>query len=125
MTDEHGIIYKECIAGNIIGKHYYGTDKQIKSGTKHFGAGAKVYCIFMYGGMGHQEVRVMGKIRKSSRMIDVVMRTCYIKNFRMQKVYHPKVIKFIDKYFSHFESEESERAFMKMLNENHVEIREV
>ncbi len=81
--------YKEAIVANIIGNHLWGEDKQIKSGTKHFRAGTKVYCVFMYAGMGHENVRVMGKPRKSFKMIDVVIRRTYLKNFRVQKVYAP------------------------------------
>lgn len=101
MIDDNGKEYEECIVGNIIGDHYWGEQKEIKSGTKHFRAGTKVYCIFMYGGMGHEHIRVLGKPRKSFRMVDVVIRPDYIKNFRVQKVYIPRVIDFIKKYPRH------------------------
>jgi hypothetical protein len=98
MTDQNGIEYRECIVGNIIGNHYWGEKKEIKSGTKHFRAGTKVYCAFVYGGMGHEAIWVMGKPRKSFRMIEVVLRHEYIRNFRLQKVYAPYIIKFLDKH---------------------------
>lgn len=89
---------KECIVGNIIHKSYHGTEKQIVSGTKHFSAGTKVYCIFMYGGAGHERVRVLGRHRISGRMIDVIMATAFIKNFRLQKIYKQPVLDFLQKH---------------------------
>lgn len=89
---------EEVIVANIIGDHYWGEQKEIKSGTKHFRPGAKVYCVFMYGGMGHHHVRVFGKPRKSFRMIDVVIARSFLKNFRVQKTYSPQVIAFLKKY---------------------------
>jgi hypothetical protein len=98
MIDENGVRYEECIVGNIIGKHFYGPEKEIKYGTKHFSPGTKVYCAFIYGGAGNENILVFGKPRKSFRMITVVLRRQYIKNFRKQKVYSPKVLKFIDEH---------------------------
>ena len=54
-----------------------------------------MYCVFMYGGNGDQNIRILGKPRKSFRMVDVVIRAFYIKNFRLQKVYEPRIIDFI------------------------------
>ena len=36
MSDKFGIEYDECLVGNIIGNHYWGTDKEIKTGIKLF-----------------------------------------------------------------------------------------
>ena len=33
-TDAEGKYYIECIVGNIIDKHYWGEQKEIRSGTK-------------------------------------------------------------------------------------------
>ncbi len=98
MWDDNGVYYYEVIVGNIIGDHYLGENKEVKSGTKHFGAGTKVYCAFMYGGNGHEAVRVLGKPRKSFRMIEIVLHRGYIKYFRLQKCYSPQVIDFMTKY---------------------------
>jgi hypothetical protein len=119
MEDKPGIDYRECIVGNIIGNHYWGVDKEIKSGTKHFRAGAKVYCVFIYGGMGDVEVRVLGKPRKAARMIDVVMYTRFIKDFRLQKVYNRRVIAFLDKHNWDLRmGEEATNNYLKQLNSN-------
>jgi hypothetical protein len=88
--DDYALVEGEflwCIVGNIVGNHFYGEQKEIKSGTKHFRPGAKVYCIPEYGGMGHETIRVIGKPRGSRGLINVVIQTKRIKNFRLQKVY--------------------------------------
>lgn len=76
-----------CIVGNIVDEHFYGENKEVKRGTKHFRPGAKVYCIPEFGGMGHESIRVIGKPRGNSAMINIVIPTKRIKNFRLQKVY--------------------------------------
>lgn len=122
MWDENGKPYRMCVVGNIIGNHYLGTEKEVRSGTKHFRAGAKVYCIFMYGGMGHQHVRVLGKPRNCGRMIDVVMLTSFIKNFRLKRVYETKVIAFMDKYQPVDDTQAIAESMFEELNERHREI---
>jgi len=88
--DDYALVEGEflwCIVGNIVGNHFFGEQKEIKSGTKHFRPGAKVYCIPEFGGMGHETIRVIGKPRGSKGMINVIIPTKRIKNFRLQKVY--------------------------------------
>jgi len=83
--------FEWCIVGNIVDQNYWGEEKEIKHGTKQFRPGAKVYCMPEFGGMGHESIRVLGKPRKQRRLINVVIRSRLIKNFRIQKVYHPKI----------------------------------
>lgn len=83
--------FEWCIVGNIVDRHYYGTEKEIRRGTKQFRPGAKVYCMPEFGGMAHEEIRVLGKPRKQHRLINIVMKTKRIKDFRVQKVYKPKI----------------------------------
>jgi len=98
MKDQNGIEYEECVVGNVIGPHEWGKQHEIKYSTKYFSSGTKVYCIFMYSGMGNERIRVFGKARQSSRMIDIVISEAYIINRRIQKVYDKKVIRFLKKY---------------------------
>ena len=83
--------FEWCIVGNIVNEHYWGENKEIKKGSKQFPPGAKVYCMPEFGGTAHESIRVIGKPRKQKRLITIVMRTKLIKNFRIQKVYHPKI----------------------------------
>ena len=61
--------FRYILLGNIIDKHYYGEGKEIRSGTKQFRAGAKVYLFPEYGGMGHEAMPVYGLPRKSWKKI--------------------------------------------------------
>lgn len=99
--------FEWCLVGNIIDKHLYGENKEIRSGTKHFRAGAKVYCLLEYGGMGHERIRVIGLPRRSQKMIDIVIDAALIKNMRLQKVYQPLLIEKIqsNSYYSKLGSE--------------------
>ncbi|MFD1552449.1 hypothetical protein DNU06_10540 [Putridiphycobacter roseus] len=83
--------FEWCIIGNIVHEHYWGEEKIIKRGTKQFRPGAKVYCMPEFGGMAHEDIRVIGKPRKQNRLINIVIRTRHIKSFRVQKVFHPKI----------------------------------
>lgn len=83
-----------CIVGNIIEKHEFGENKEIKYGTKQFRPGAKVYCLphLGYGGTAYDQIVVMGKPRKQFRLIKIVMPRKYIANFRLQKVWDKRII---------------------------------
>lgn len=126
MKDENNIEYQDCFVGNIIGNHYWGEEKKIVSGTKYFSAGTKVYCAFVYGGMGDERVIVLGRKRKSFKMIEISIKTAYIKYLRVQKVYSPKIIGFIRKYQGSFNI--SIRQFgeykIEFVNNNHLEIKD-
>lgn len=91
--------FRYILVGNIIDKHYYGQNKEIRSGTKHFRAGAKVYLFPKYGGNGHMRIPVYGLPRKSRRKILVVIRYDMIKNIRVKKTFDPKMIEKIDDSF--------------------------
>jgi|GEM_PF-5465577 len=85
------IEFEWCIVGNIIDKHLYGIEKEIRRGTKQFRPGGKVYCMPEFEGMAHQKIRVIGKPRKQKRLINIIINSNKIKNFRVQKVYNPKI----------------------------------
>ncbi len=127
MLDDNNKEYYECLVGNIIGNHYWGEEKKLVSGTKYFSAGTKVYCAFEYGGMGNERVIVYGRKRKSFRMLEISIRTAYIKNLRLQKVYAPKIIKFIKKhpwYFNLLNSDCYNESMIDFVNNNHIELKE-
>lgn len=83
--------FEWCIVGNIVDQHYWGENKEIRKGNKQFRPGAKVYCMPEFGGMAHESIRVLGKPRNQKRLINIVIPTRLIKNFRFQKVYNPKI----------------------------------
>ena len=126
MIDENNIEYEECFVGNIIGNHYWGKEKKIVSGTPYFSAGTKVYCAFVYSGMGNERVIVLGRKRKSFKMIEISFRTAYIKNLRVQNVYSPKIIQFIRKHkgISNVSILDYADSWIDFVNTNHIEIKE-
>ncbi len=115
MKDQNVIEYEERVVGNIIGPHECGEQHEIKYGTKYFSSGTKVYCIFMYSGMGHERIGVFGKARNSSRMLDIVVSEAYIANRRIQKVYDKKAIQFFKKYAAY-----NENDFIDVLRQNEL-----
>ena len=41
-----------------------------------------------FGGMAHESIRVLGKPRRQNRLINIIIKTRAIKNFRIQKIYN-------------------------------------
>jgi hypothetical protein len=91
--DIDSIEWLYCLVGNIIEKHDFGEDKEIRYGTKHFSPGTKVYCYPGQWGDGYENIYVIGKPRNSFKLIKVIMQRKYITNFRLKKVYNKKVIR--------------------------------
>lgn len=81
--------FEWCLVGNIIDKHYFGEEKEIRSGNKQFRPGAKIYIFPTYGGMGHENIVVIGIPRKKRKMIEVTTKSKFIKNVRLEKIYSP------------------------------------
>jgi hypothetical protein len=86
------IEYLWCIVGNIAERPRLNDADLPLRGTKHFSAKTKVYCLPQYGGMGHEDMPVFGRHRKSKRWVKIVIRTKNITNFRLKKVYKPELI---------------------------------
>jgi len=113
--------FRYILVGNIIDKHYYGENKEIRSGTKHFRAGAKVYLLPQYGGNGHTDIPVYGLPRKSHNKIEVVIRVNMIKNVRVKKTFDPKLIEKINDnfFYDYFDNNEKDlQGFADSMNEN-------
>jgi hypothetical protein len=75
-----------------VEEHEWGEEKMMRKGTKQFPPGAKVYCFPALWVDGYENIKVIGKPRKSRRLITVVMRSALITNWRLKKVYDPEVI---------------------------------
>ena len=82
-----------CLVGNIVEEHEYGEDHEIRYGNKQFRPNAKVFINLVYGGMGHENILVIGIPRHSRRYIEIVIARKYVKYFRMQKVWKPAVLR--------------------------------
>lgn len=84
--------FRWCLVGNIKETHEYGERHEIKHGTKHFSGGTKVYVAPAQWGDGFENVVVIGKPRHGSKLIEVVMPSERIENFRLKKVFKPDVL---------------------------------
>ncbi len=117
--------FSYILVGNIIDKHYYGENKEIKSGTKQFRAGAKVYLFPEYGGMGHEAMPVYEQPRKSWKKIKIVVSSEMIKNVRVKKTFDPKLIEMITEnfFYARFINTVSElNTFAVYMNKSNKEI---
>lgn len=117
--------FRFILVGNIIDKHYYGENKEIKSGTKHFRPGAKVYLLPEYGGMGHEDMPVYGLPRKSRKKIKIVIRSSRIKNVRVKKTFDKKMIEMVNEnfFYAHIADDEAKlKAFATLVTAMHGEI---
>lgn len=113
--------FRYVLVGNIIGNHYHGEEREIKSGTKQFRAGTKVYLLPKYGGNGHIHIPVYGLPRKSDRKVLIVIRREMLKNIRVKKTFDRKLIKLIDDnfYYDNFDNNLEELEILaNIMNEN-------
>lgn len=81
-----------CLVGNIVEERKYGENHELRYGTKQFRPNAKVFINLVYGGMGHEDILVIGIPRHSYRYIEIVIKRKYVKNIRLQKVFKPSVL---------------------------------
>ncbi len=82
-----------CLVGNIVESHEYGEHHELKEGIKQFSKGTKVYLAPSQWGDGYENIVVIGCPRHRKTYIEIVMRSKYIENYRMQRVYKPVVLK--------------------------------
>ena len=92
-TELNNIDWRWCLVGNIVEKHEFGEQHEIRYGTKHFSPGTKVFINLVYGGFGHDKIQVIGIPRHKRNYIEVAIPRAYVENFRIQKVFKPSVIK--------------------------------
>lgn len=86
-----------CLVANVVKTRRTGPGGvEIRSGTKHFAPGAKVYVIAAYWGMGGETVTVVGRHRKARRFITIATKSKYLTNWRAALVYSPAVLQRID-----------------------------
>jgi hypothetical protein len=122
------IEFRYLLVGNIIDEHFYGENNELKSGTKHFRPGAKVYLIPEYGGMGHEKIPIIGLPRKKRIKIKVTIDSKLIKNVRVKKTYDTKLIEIINEnyFYSYLNKQENEfemlEDFAKSISEKNKEI---
>lgn len=88
-----------CVVANVINEHPFGEDREIKRGTKHFPAGAKVYCFPALWGDGYEQIKVVGHHRGSHKLITLIMPSKFLENWRVKMVYSPQIIKRLQEHW--------------------------
>lgn len=81
-----------CVVANVVAEHPLGENREIRSGTKHFSAGTKVYCYPPLWGDGYENIKVIGRHRGSRRPVEMVMPSKRLTNWRVKMVYSPFVV---------------------------------
>ena len=84
--------WRWCLVGNVVGSHPFGENGEERAGTKQFVPGAKVYCAPGQWGDGYEHIAVIGHPRRGKQLIEIVMPSKRIENFRIQKVFKPAVL---------------------------------
>lgn len=94
--DENNYTWRWCLVGNIVEKHPYGEEHEIRYGSKHFSGGTKVYIAPAQWGDGMEKIVVLGLSRHSQNFVEVVISSKLVENFRLGKAYQPILLKRMD-----------------------------
>ena len=95
--NRNSLQWRWCLVGNIVKSHKYGEEHEIRTGTKQFMPGAKIYLAPIQWGDGYEKVVVIGKPRHRHGLIEIVMHRKYITGYRLQKVFRPAVLDRMEK----------------------------
>ena len=111
-----------CVTANIVQERPYGPGGlETRRGTKHFTAGAKVYCVLFFWDGPLTSVDVVGHHRGSHRFVRMVVQHEWLTNLEVQLVYSPYVISQLSP--SHAETKadaEKAVAHLKILTSRHA-----
>lgn len=105
-----------AVKANVVDDRAFGPlGLERKRGAKHLRAGAKVWAIDAFWGMGGEDVTVVGRHRGSLRYIKLVMPTHHLHGFQSQLVYSPTVIALINEHGIWPKDEANADALAQML----------
>lgn len=89
-----------ALVANVVNERLFGPNGDVRSGTKHFVPGAKVYYHYGYWGMGGEQIMVTGHHRGSKKLVSVVMARRHLHNWRAKLVYKPAILKRLDLHWN-------------------------
>jgi hypothetical protein len=102
-----------CLVANVTREpHPEGVDGELWSGTKHFAPGAKLYCYPYRWGDGGRRLRVLGRHRGGSKLVETVISSKWLTEWRVSRVFHPHVVRLMDGAWD--DSEKSRMAAEEM-----------
>jgi len=92
-----------CVVANVVETRLHGEGREIRSGTKHFSPGTKVYCFPPLWGDGYEKVKVIGRHRGSKKFATIVMASKWLTNWRVKMVYSPYIVSKLKEYWDNQE----------------------
>jgi len=104
-----------CLVGNIVEERMDKSQHTIVKGTKHFSPGAKVYCYPPIWGDGYENIKVIGRHRKSSKLVTMIIPSKHITNWRLKTVYDPFVVQQMEKNGGWTNKESHKERIIRML----------
>ena len=108
--DENNYTWRWCLVGNIVEKHTYGEEHEIRYGSKLFSGGTKLYIAPAQWGDGMEKVVVIGLSRYRRQFIEAVIPSKLIENFRLGKVYKPVLLKrMLESPYTWWDNSENDR----------------
>jgi hypothetical protein len=88
-----------CLVANVTREpHPEGPVGDLRIGLKHFSPGTKLYCFPHAWGDGGDRLRVLGRHRGGSKLINIVIANRFLTNWRVQKVFNPQVVGAMEGY---------------------------
>jgi len=104
-----------CLVGNIVEERINKSSDTIFKGTKHFSPKTKVYCYPPVWGDGYENIKVIGRHRKSSRLVTMIIPSKYVTNWRLKTIYNPFVIKEMIENFGWTDKENDKERINEIL----------
>jgi len=83
-----------CPVANMASERPYGPGaRETRHGSKHFAAGAKLYCVHPFWGDGGEQIEVIGRHRATHRYVSMVVSSSWLTNWRVDLAYSPYLIR--------------------------------
>lgn len=85
-----------CPVANMTEERRHGPGgREIKRGSKHFAAGAKLYCFPAQWGDDYDQIEAVGRHRATHRYVKMIISSSWLENWRVQLVYSPAVVRML------------------------------
>jgi hypothetical protein len=108
-----------CVVANVVTERTFGPGgADVRSGTKHFRPGARLYIIDAYSGTCENVIGI-GHHRGSNRYCRMVVPVRFLENFRVKLAYSPEVIRLANEHFATRPTAWSEREALQMCEAFH------
>jgi hypothetical protein len=91
-----------CLIGNISENATHGEGQTIRSGTRHFSVGSRVYCLPWQWGDGFATISVVGHHRGSRQYVSAVIKARWVSNWRARMVHSPELLRRLREHAGYF-----------------------